>query len=227
MVWAIAHRGYSARYPENTLLAFEKAIEVGSDYIETDLRLSRDGVIVCCHDATLERIAGDSSPIAEIDLTELRAVSLPQGQHVPTLKEVFNQAKGRARILLDIKTDTREILPQVFWELRHTGIEVDVMLGIRHLAHLDFLGSQTQPVRVLGLVANYDDVPAFLERGVSVIRVWEEDLTSELQRVVKERDRQIWITAGLRSKGDDGIMLNDPALVTRQRSETIQKTTLI
>jgi hypothetical protein len=71
--------------------------------------------------------------------------------------------------------------------------------------------------------------------------VWEEDLTSELQRVVKERDRQIWITAGLRSKGEtagqidrhrvaalfargiDGIMLNDPALVTRQRLKTIQK----
>jgi len=241
MVRAIAHRGYSARYPENTLLAFEKAIEAGADYIETDIRLSRDGIIVCCHDANLERIAGDPRNIAEMNLNELRAISLPQGQHVPTLNELLNQSAGRARILLDIKIDARAILPQVFRELRHAGVDADVTLGIRYLKHMDAYGSQMHPVRVLGLVANYDDVHAFLERGAFAIRVWEEDLTSELQHAVKEWGRQIWITAGLRSRGEkageinrqrvaaliargiDGIILNDPTLVTRLRLDTIQK----
>ena len=243
MVRAIAHRGYSARYPENTLLAFDKAIETGADYIETDIRLSRDGIIVCCHDTTLERIDGDRRRIEDMDLSDLRAVSLPQEQYVPTFREVLNQAAGRARILLDIKTDARAILPQVVRELQYADVEMDVVLGIRDLKHLDAFKSQGQPIRVLGLVADYDDVSAFMERGAFAIRVWEEDLTSELQRTVKEKRRQIWITAGLRSRGEkageidrqrvaalfargiDGIILNDPTLVTRMRLEPTRNTT--
>ena len=45
----IAHRGYSSRYPENSLLAYEKAVDAGIDAIETDLRLSKDGVVVLSH----------------------------------------------------------------------------------------------------------------------------------------------------------------------------------
>ncbi|MCI6039039.1 MAG: glycerophosphodiester phosphodiesterase, partial [Clostridiales bacterium] len=49
-----AHRGASAQYPENTMLAFEKAVEMGVDGIETDVHLSRDGQLVLCHDETID-----------------------------------------------------------------------------------------------------------------------------------------------------------------------------
>ena len=53
---SIAHRGYSARFPENTRLAFEGAIGAGADYIEVDARLSADSQVICCHDADLTRL---------------------------------------------------------------------------------------------------------------------------------------------------------------------------
>ena len=51
----LAHRGYSYLYPENTMLAFQKAIERGFDGIETDVHLTKDGYLVLCHDETIDR----------------------------------------------------------------------------------------------------------------------------------------------------------------------------
>ena len=51
----MAHRGYSGKYPENTMLAFQKAVEVGCDGIELDVQLTRDGVLVIIHDERIDR----------------------------------------------------------------------------------------------------------------------------------------------------------------------------
>ena len=56
MALAIAHRGFSSRYPENTLLAFERALDLGADGAEFDVQLSKDGVPVVFHDESLQRI---------------------------------------------------------------------------------------------------------------------------------------------------------------------------
>ena len=53
-----AHRGYSGKYPENTMLAFRKAVEVGCDGVEMDVQLSRDGEVVVIHDELLDRTTG-------------------------------------------------------------------------------------------------------------------------------------------------------------------------
>ena len=54
-IWVAAHRGWCEKYPENTMLAFEKAIDLGVDQLETDLRMTRDGAIVLMHDADVAR----------------------------------------------------------------------------------------------------------------------------------------------------------------------------
>ncbi|HVU10843.1 MAG TPA: glycerophosphodiester phosphodiesterase family protein, partial [Phototrophicaceae bacterium] len=53
--YVIAHRGISGRYPENTLLAYEKALEAKADWIELDVRTSADDVVIICHDADAEK----------------------------------------------------------------------------------------------------------------------------------------------------------------------------
>ncbi len=100
---AFAHRGGAARWPENTLVAFEGAIALGFRYLETDLHLTRDGVIVCLHDDTLERTTDGRGKVADLTLAELRRVdagyrfspdgrTFPfrgQGITVPTLEETL------------------------------------------------------------------------------------------------------------------------------------------
>ncbi len=71
-MWVIAHRGASAFAPENTLAAFEAAMEMGAAFIETDLQLSRDARLVAIHDETLDRTTNGSGPVAAKTVDELR-----------------------------------------------------------------------------------------------------------------------------------------------------------
>jgi len=89
----IAHRGSSGERPENTLPAFERAIEQSADMIETDLHLSRDGVVVIHHDAELERL-GEQGEIRDRTATELAAMNAAPGagvaEKMPTLLDILD-----------------------------------------------------------------------------------------------------------------------------------------
>jgi len=107
----IAHRGYRAVYPENTMAAFRGALEVGSHAIETDIHMSKDGVVVLSHDATLKRCFGVDKRINECDmdyLSTLRTLKEPP-EPLPTLMDLLEYlaTPGLEKIwvLLDIKID--------------------------------------------------------------------------------------------------------------------------
>ena len=85
----IAHRGASAQRPENTLPAYEKAIEMRADMIEIDLHLTRDREIVITHDEELAGLGGQGE-IADASAGEIRALDVGGGDRVPTLDEVLD-----------------------------------------------------------------------------------------------------------------------------------------
>ena len=67
-----AHRGYSGKYPENTMLAFRKAVEAGADGIELDVQLTKDGVPVIIHDELVDRTTDGKGLVKDMSLTQLR-----------------------------------------------------------------------------------------------------------------------------------------------------------
>ncbi|MGI9825114.1 glycerophosphodiester phosphodiesterase [Agromyces sp. Marseille-Q5079] len=99
----LAHRGLAIDAPENTLLAFERARSAGAGYLETDVRLTRDGVVVIAHDDTIERIAGRDAAVADLTIDELRRIELGQGQTFCTLAEALD-AFPAARFNIDVKS---------------------------------------------------------------------------------------------------------------------------
>jgi glycerophosphoryl diester phosphodiesterase len=99
----IAHRGFSANYPENTLLAFEKALQAGADGIETDLQLSRDGEVILFHDDKLKRITGAEGTVQILSLAELKALDAGSGEPIPTLDELLRLINAKATLILEIK----------------------------------------------------------------------------------------------------------------------------
>src|SRR5690554_6338732 len=99
-----AHRGLALEAPENTMLAFLKALSVGVDYLETDVHASSDGVAVIAHDETLTRVAGRPLRVDHLTMAELRRVSLGQGQSFCSLAEALDSFP-EARFNIDLKSD--------------------------------------------------------------------------------------------------------------------------
>jgi len=99
----IAHRGLSESYPENTLLAFQKAIEASADGIETDLRLTADNEIVLFHDKDLNRIAKTDSKIEDLTLSELKQFDLGEGESIVRVDELISLVDGKLTLILEIK----------------------------------------------------------------------------------------------------------------------------
>jgi len=102
MIKIAAHRGYSGLYPENTMLAFQKAAEAGTDEIELDVQLSKDGRVVICHDESLERLTGIKSLVRDLsfdDLVKLNTAQVVYGEKfghnpIPSLDEYFAWVKN-------------------------------------------------------------------------------------------------------------------------------------
>lgn len=106
-----AHRGARAHAPENTLLAFKVALDLGADAIECDVRLSRDGRLIIIHDDTVDRTTDGTGPVADQSYTELRGLDagarwrLPQ--RIPTLEETLALVRERGGgVNLEVKGES-------------------------------------------------------------------------------------------------------------------------
>lgn len=106
----IAHRGASGNHPENTLCAFNAAVEAGADACEFDVRTTRDGEVVVIHDATVSRTTGGRGMVAAMDLAALKRLdagaqfgSSFRGERIPTLDEVAVALSGRCGMDVELK----------------------------------------------------------------------------------------------------------------------------
>jgi len=123
----ISHRGGAAEYPENTMAAFRNAVKAGTEMLEIDLHLTKDGKVVVFHDKDLFRVTGIRGQIKDINYNELPQVSATQrvpfplkagdqlvventaDLHIPTLEEVF-QTFPEIPFNLDLKADSEELM---------------------------------------------------------------------------------------------------------------------
>ncbi len=131
---AIAHRGASAYVPENTVAAFDHALELGCVHVELDVRLSADGVPVVIHDATLDRTTNGHGPVAAQPWLELRCLDAGSWMHprfaglrIASLDEALAAIWPRATPLLELK---EPIAPAIIEPLlRKHGAMEDALIG--------------------------------------------------------------------------------------------------
>ena len=184
----IAHRGFSSAAPENTLAAFDLALESGFPNIELDAQLTTDGFAVVIHDETLDRTTDGSGAVAKSTLGEIKGLDagswFPNADErgyvalrVPTLDEVLLRYQGRAHLYLEMKSDqpelpgtVAELLLKRDW-LRAPGTPEEVP-GVTIISfHLEHLGRSQEflpEVRHGWLVAQLDPVDVRLARRLDV-----------------------------------------------------------
>ena len=231
--WVIAHRGASGHAPENTIAAFQRAIELGAGFIETDLHLTRDAKFVAIHDLTLERTTSGRGPVHNLTLAELRELDAGKwydreftGEKIPTLQEVLQFSRDNDVVFyLELKYD-------VAWGMHHT-----LIAAIRQAENaartivISFDPStvaavrQTDPTIMVGLLAgsgghwvDRDPVKAAQEAGARQLCIEYSILTGELVDRAHKADLQVatWtvndpeqMRAAMHA-GVDGIMTDLP-----------------
>ncbi|QKG54274.1 glycerophosphodiester phosphodiesterase [Hymenobacter sp. BRD67] len=106
----IAHRGYDTTFPENMLAAYEQAIREGADYVEIDLRTTKDGQLISLHDATLDRVTTGTGPVEDQSLQQLQQVCVtsPQKQAgvtfaIPTFQQILALCNKKLFVYIDFK----------------------------------------------------------------------------------------------------------------------------
>jgi glycerophosphoryl diester phosphodiesterase len=242
----IAHRGASAEAPENTLAAFRRAIALGVDGIELDVQVSRDGVPMVFHDATLVRLTGARGRIAQFTRCELQEYRV-RGEAIPTLAEVLALTRDRCVVEVELKLGT-PVAP-VVESIRRAragnavilaSFERKLVAGARLLAPqlprmliCEGGGRSQSTVR-----AQVDRLAAVLAAlGASGVSLHHEKIPSaEFIAALKCRGFCVWCwtvnqpRAMLRLArwGADAILSDDPALLrsTLPRSASEQKTNL-
>ncbi|MFI6348358.1 glycerophosphodiester phosphodiesterase [Streptomyces sp. NPDC050560] len=118
------HRGARADEPENTLRSFRRAIELGADGIELDVRVSADGHLVIIHDAAVDRTTDGSGEIASLALADIQALDAGQGERIPT----FEEAMAVCTVPVQIEIKAFESVAALAERDRHTPLPDGVVL---------------------------------------------------------------------------------------------------
>jgi glycerophosphoryl diester phosphodiesterase len=227
-IWA--HRGASARAPENTLVAFREAATAGADGLELDVHLSRDGVPVVIHDDTVDRTTNGSGAVDALTFREIRALDAGSwfgrqfaGESLPTLEEVFRLAGDRLRLNVEIKNAAAGIAVLALMK-RYPRTPVLVSSFDHDL--LTVLRRQ-DPELSLGFLQETSDWQEAVERATGCAADSfhpREDLV-DAGLIAACRSRQLavypWTVDDpkrleeLRQLGADGVFCNDPERVAR------------
>lgn len=144
----VAHRGGAALRPENTLEAFENGVALGADALELDVHLSRDGVVVVCHDETVDRTTDGRGAIADLTAGDLSALDAGyrfrngegfpyrgQGVRVPRLREVLERFS--VPLIIELKGHNLDVAPAAVEEVRRAGAVGRVCIGSFSVALLE------------------------------------------------------------------------------------------
>lgn len=111
----IAHRGDHITYPENTLEAYQAAIDHGADFIEVDVRATKDGKLVSVHDATINRMTTGKGAVKDLTLAEIQAFEVKSKDttrmyKVPTFEQILKLAKNKINLYIDFKEADPEMV---------------------------------------------------------------------------------------------------------------------
>jgi glycerophosphoryl diester phosphodiesterase len=182
----IGHRGACATHPENTLAGVRAAIACKAHAAEIDARTTKDGALVCLHDADLARTTNGTGKVGDLTLAEVQKLDAGskfgasfKGEPVPTLRDVLALAKGRCAIMIDIKEDGEAYLKRIAAEVTAFGEPERVVLGVRSVEQAKLFRKLLPEARQIGLIPTTDDIEPFAKAGVEVIRLWPKWLTDE------------------------------------------------
>ena len=222
----IGHRGARAYAPENTITSFKKALEIGVDSIELDVRKTKDNQLVVIHDDDVKRTTDGEGLVCELTLKEIKGFSAEGGEKVPTFEEALDFLDKKVKVFVELKEGGIE--KQVLFAVHERGLEKNVVITsfledvLKKVREMDdkvetglIYAKHKNPLKAaLDLKANYlvalyrfvhtANVEKAHENGLKVV-VWTINNPAEVEAYAK--------------KGVDGIASDKPDILMKAKSK--------
>lgn len=233
-----AHRGWSGRYPENTLTAFSEAAKIGADVVEFDVRRTSDGELVVIHDESLDRTTDGSGPVSERTLADLERLNATfwQGPHdtghrsatpagdesIPTLRDSLSALAGRIGMNVQVYTADHDALKTIVGLFTEFGLHDSAFLMLNTFSEADYARRLDSRVPVC-TGEDRADVEKQLRRGMDYLQPAYGDLTEEYvarARAAGARVNVFYANTAERARllvhaGIPGILTDCPDVVMR------------
>lgn len=175
-VMVAAHRGAHQNYPENSLASYREAIRLGVDIIETDVRATKDGVLVIMHDKTIDRTTNGTGHVSDYTVDELRKLRLLHNgketeELIPTFDEVLQLTKGKIMLDVDFKAD-RSYVQKTCEAINQAGMEKQVLFFMYDYKELPALRKISPSTLVMPRAYKLKDMDKILKMGnIPVIHI--------------------------------------------------------
>ena len=225
----IAHRGGPSPYLESSLNAIDYSFNHGADGIETDLRLSSDGVPFGIHDDTLYRLFGDNRYVKDCSSEELSSLGSEKSGRLTTIEEIIKFCNGKGFVLIHFKEVDERVI-RALEPILSGEPNAEVVYGITSIRDMEILMKFRDDLRFLAFINKPENYKDFDYPEVKIIRLWEEWADKKKIEMIHDMGKEVWIMAGrpIESLGGvisgrriaeiaqlkiEGLILNDPALI--------------
>jgi glycerophosphoryl diester phosphodiesterase len=213
----IGHRGASGHAPENTLKAFQLAIEMGCSWVELDV-YAVEGELLVIHDDDVDRTTNGQGAVMAMSLTELRALDAGDGQQIPTLREVMDLCKGKVGINIELKgPDTARAVNKLLADMLLEGWDPQQII-ISSFDHQELARADQQFQRgaLFYKPANY--VEAARALGAVSINLAQKLVNAEAVQEAHQAGFQVWVYTvnsfdemlAMKNLGVDAVFTNYP-----------------
>jgi len=196
----IAHRGIPTAFPENTLVGFARALDEGADILETDLWLTADGVLVCHHDRTLDRVTDRQGAVGELTLAQVKEATVLRSEYatwegagpVPTLDELLAIVPPDRGLALELK-DPRLAEPEIAARLvRQIGqrVEAGTVMLLSFQEELLWAARRAEPRVWISRIDEHQPHPWFAGNGIGTV---PQAMAENPAYMAEARARNLWV----------------------------------
>lgn len=233
----IAHRGNHIKLPENSLAAIKSAIAIGADYVEVDLRSTKDHKLILLHDAKVNRMTDGQGFVRDLSLNQIHKLRLrgspdSAAMVIPTFKQVLNYCKGKIKIYLDFK---QADINQTIQEINDSEMGNDIVVYLYNQDQIKIWKSLAPEIPVIQSMpengTNLKQLENFVKnKSVDILDGHWRNYTLEMIEYCKQQGVPIWADiqsprenkkywTKILSLGFDGIQTDHPEALLRFLNE--------
>lgn len=235
----IAHRGFSSIAPENTLIAFQKAIDCKADYLELDVHKTKDDSIVVIHDSSIDRTSSNElkGKIAAMNYSDLATLTVGyptkfgnkyENEKLPTLREALELAKGKIKVCIEIKVYGAE--QEILKIVNDLGVKEEVIIFSFYYPVLAKIRQLDKHIPILFLINKADRLTIDYAKIIESTAIgvgYGTTITAEYLHFAHQNGMEVWKWTvneatemqELIDLGLDGLITNFPEKALKKRSK--------